>query len=883
MFVTPTRASFPEAVESMWSDSRTSVLRDHGFAQHQAMVASYVSPDTPYRGLVLFHGLGTGKTSAAAAAIDVWRNVSAPDDLAKSANSDTKRVCIVTPAALRSGFVTELKRSANRANASQSSQTSKTSQNVVSPEDDSIDDSIVFINSNGLSAKVMKTLSSNGNALDRSLIIVDEAHNISRSLASASSKQGTGSTSSAGHLRALYNLIRSAKGSKVLLLTGTPIHNSAVEVAFLVNMVAGPLVEHSVRFVQPVTDDDLLNGVRSTLQADDRVDTYEVTGSGATVRLVSDARFRMPDKLSGVLVVAPPKSSTNSIESVVQTIRQICDCTKPTAREHELLPTDPVEFDAMFVRKDGALINRGILSRRVMGHVSAYETKAGAEGYPRVVRNEVTTIPLGRGQLGEYVRAREYEQRLESRQSGDDSDVSVYRHYTRVVSNFAFPPGKRGRRQFKFEGMTAERYEEMTERAAKELRSSTSTFWRDDSKLGTFAPKFLRIFDRISRKRSGKSMVYSTFRTWEGIGLFSELLLARGWRKIVLRGDVLALESTVKGAQGPCFVSPQPSERGGQILISLFNGRVDGSRSNIRYFDALATLLGVDRSETSNAAGHTVQAILLSKSGAEGINLTEVRQVHIMEPHWNSVQLDQVKGRAIRLNSHARLSPKDRTVSAFIYVATIPGVRAVPKPDKESGENAIDTKHTKDTKDTKDTEDTEDTTSALQKDKFLSTDEFVAQSAMKKLRLGVQILAAMKAAAVDCPVHASPQARECYKPPANTAGEANKANEANNAVNESQSGNLVPARIFDDRDDPVGPGRKLRVPVANTSDQPRSSDARTRDVIVYKGSSDVFDAGVFQETGKLFAVGYVNRNGTITWTLPQSQAASIDPIESQIQ
>ena len=44
-----------------------------------------------------------------------------------------------------------------------------------------------------------------------------------------------------------------------------------------------------------------------------------------------------------------------------------------------------------------------------------------------------------------------------------------------------------------------------------------------------------------------------------------------------------------------------------------------------------------------------MKILLTTKTGAEGIDLKNVRQVHIVEPYWNPVRLKQVKGRAIRV------------------------------------------------------------------------------------------------------------------------------------------------------------------------------------------------------------------------------------------
>ena len=40
-----------------------------------------------------------------------------------------------------------------------------------------------------------------------------------------------------------------------------------------------------------------------------------------------------------------------------------------------------------------------------------------------------------------------------------------------------------------------------------------------------------------------------------------------------------------------------------------------------------------------------------------------------MDPHWNEVRLKQVKGRAIRLGSHADLDPSERNVQIFTYLS----------------------------------------------------------------------------------------------------------------------------------------------------------------------------------------------------------------------
>ena len=71
-----------------------------------------------------------------------------------------------------------------------------------------------------------------------------------------------------------------------------------------------------------------------------------------------------------------------------------------------------------------------------------------------------------------------------------------------------------------------------------------------------------------------------------------------------------------------------------------------------------------------NKNGNLLNIIVISPAMTEGVNLANVRQVHVMEPHWNHVRIKQVIGRAIRQCSHQNLPLKDRHVKIFQYFMT---------------------------------------------------------------------------------------------------------------------------------------------------------------------------------------------------------------------
>ena len=64
--------------------------------------------------------------------------------------------------------------------------------------------------------------------------------------------------------------------------------------------------------------------------------------------------------------------------------------------------------------------------------------------------------------------------------------------------------------------------------------------------------------------------------------------------------------------------------------------------------------------------------ILISSSGAEGLNLLKTRKIQILDPHWNESKIKQVIGRGIRYDSHKDLPESERNVEVEHYLSTFP-------------------------------------------------------------------------------------------------------------------------------------------------------------------------------------------------------------------
>jgi hypothetical protein len=70
-----------------------------------------------------------------------------------------------------------------------------------------------------------------------------------------------------------------------------------------------------------------------------------------------------------------------------------------------------------------------------------------------------------------------------------------------------------------------------------------------------------------------------------------------------------------------------------------------------------------------NKDGSVIKALLISRAGAEGLDLKWIRTVIEIEPYWDKTREAQVKTRAIRQGSHDGLPTADREVKTYLLLA----------------------------------------------------------------------------------------------------------------------------------------------------------------------------------------------------------------------
>jgi len=132
--------------------------------------------------------------------------------------------------------------------------------------------------------------------------------------------------------------------------------------------------------------------------------------------------------------------------------------------------------------------------------------------------------------------------------------------------------------------------------------------------------------------------------------------------------------------------------------------------------------------------------LMITASGAEGIDLKNVRYVHLTESYWHPVRLEQVIGRAKRICSHNDLPADLQTVEVFLYLMTF---------SQEQIENKLSTELK-----LKDRSDIDR--------RPISTDEKLFEVATIKENINKQLLKAIKETSIDCTINPDNTDLQCY-------------------------------------------------------------------------------------------------------------------------
>jgi DNA polymerase III delta prime subunit len=252
--------------------------------------------------------------------------------------------------------------------------------------------------------------------------------------------------------------------------------------------------------------------------------------------------------------------------------------------------------------------------------------------------------------------------------------------------------------------------------------------------LKFFSIKFYKVIKRLDKlfnnksdKQSGTAFIYSNLVKAGGIEIFAEALVQNGYleyqenyRNYNIKDDTI---DYLTGKQYIEFKKENKVSQFKPATFILITGGVDEGGEDIP--EIKQKYIREVFNNADNIEGRNIKLCLGSKVMNEGVTLENVKEIHILDVHYNLGKVDQVIGRGIRMCKHINsVNEMNRfpKVNVYRYVVSI-------KPENK----LILTK----------------------KDKInskLSTDEILYQKAELKYLLVKQVEHSLKEIAVDCPL-----------------------------------------------------------------------------------------------------------------------------------
>jgi hypothetical protein len=442
---------------------------------------------------------------------------------------------------------------------------------------------------------------------------------------------------------------------------------------------------------------------------------------------------------------------------------------------YKALPDEYEKFKNYFLEEDGKVKNEMLFKRRILGLTSYYRS-AQEQLMPEFVKDRdtrVVEIPMSSYQFGIYEKARQRERKeeeratLQKRMKPDlyEDITSSYRVFSRAFCNFVFPEdierpfprddavtteGEAGDQATGDEPTDnqletgGEDYKTRIQSALGKLRENEDVLklhYQDgelstESGLGKYSPKFATMIINIKDiEKQGGNLVYSQFRAVEGIQLLSMAMDANGFTRfgIEQRGGKWSLKVDKEAVRRGDMMyalhtgTETPEER--EIIRNIYNS--DWERVPSRIIQQLNKLRP---NENKNVFGEIIKVFMITSSGAEGISLKNTRYVHVIEPHWHPVRIEQVIGRARRICSHQDLPKELQNVNVYIYLMKI------PEEFLKSG-MYIRMKQ-------KDVSRLDGTT-------VLTSDQYLFEISRIKEEINQQLLGAVKSSSMDCFIYAA--------------------------------------------------------------------------------------------------------------------------------
>ena len=589
---------------------------------HQEFIKRYISNDTPYNGMLLYHGLGSGKTCSAIGVTEALRTYSKYIQgfkkimIVASPNvQENFKLQLFNPSSLKkengiwnisgclgNSFIEEL-------NISQINELEK--DVLIQKINKIISNHYIFLGYVELAniieklyrmkhkEKVLK------NYFEGRVIVIDEIHNIRLTSDSDKAKKKVATM--------LKSLVQIVKQIRFIFLTGTPMYNDPKEIIFILNILNSNDNRSTLTIGEvfdangelKVKDGVEIGKQKLILKANGYVSYVRGENPYAFPFLVTPKMYKDPQSIKALKKYPERQFNNNRITKGIQHLDLYL---------HQMSETQEEGYDAC------------------IDHITSELSEEELERFEEMDSFQYTMVmkPIQALNINYKIRTK------------DSNNYYIGKEGLKQVMRFresANPPSKNN----------------------FEYKLNPGMFQYD--KIGEYSVKIKSILDHIIHS-TGIVLVYSQYIDGGLVPMalaLEELGMKRYTNKNLFKTPPNEPLNVYNLKRDPSFEAEFK-----QASYAIICGDKKLSPNNKEEVEALTH---------HNMNGERVKVVLISQAGSEGIDLNYLRQVHIMEPWYNMNRIEQIIGRARRNCSHKDLPLEQRNVQLFLHATVLDGLK----------------------------------------------------------------------------------------------------------------------------------------------------------------------------------------------------------------
>ena len=651
----------------------------------QEFLKNYISIDTPYNGILIYHGTGVGKTCSAVQISEGFINI-----MRRLHTDDKRKITVLVSKRILPGFVNEIYDIKKEAKKIKPDDIVQCTGNTYSLDFEQFSGLTTYqkmketrrkvynnykfygyeqftnelMNQIGWDGKINTLTDIQKKAIKSKftnrILIIDEIHNI---------KSDVGNVELRKVPPILQAIIRYGENIRLVLMSATPMHDNAGELIYILNLLlendGRPPIKKNEIFDN---NDNLVPGGAERLKEISKGYISFLRGENPIIfpLKIEPADATVPDiKFDIYGKKIPPDERFKRLKLL------LCNMSQYQYEQYMKKLKSREKDEENNENENESNLNNNEIKKK--------KEEQFASSTLRQLANII--LPNKNNDYCLYGHKESNRGKDEAYQLSDNGQGAFIMDlgYGRVTSS----DNKKGRRktyQFRYQSHLI--FDQRTKEEAPFL---------DEKYLDKYSVKF---FNALNNIKDGKGIcyVYSEY-LWGGVIPFAIMLEQNGFERYPWSGERPLLDYHKKR-------NPICAICGKGALASVHeNERLDSYHEfrRARYIlvtgDANVSLMETGNlmsiiNNENNKNGEEVKVIIGSRTTGEGLDFKRIRQVHVLEPWFNLSRIDQIVGRASRNCSHADLPKMDRNVEVFLYAVEPPN--RASKKDKET--ETIDTR-----------------------------------------------------------------------------------------------------------------------------------------------------------------------------------------------